>query len=143
MYLHYTLHSHSSLIPSSPSSLFDVFSQCPDEMRIDALIWDGPSSNSPLYSSVYYSYSSVCQTCCNRSQEEMALCLWMSPPKNKKKKQHQMMQSNKYCFSYGNTFNVEISMITFDMSQLVQSLKHFQPFQLQLVHDESLLWSFY
>lgn len=70
------------------------------------------------------------------------VCGW-APPQKKQKKQHQMMQSNKYCFSYGNTFNVEISMITFDMSQLVQSLKHFQPFQLQLVHDESLLWSFY
>lgn len=67
------------------------------------------------------------------------VCGWAK----KKKKNHQMMQSNKYCFSYGSTFNVVISMITFDMSQLAQSLKHFQPFQLQLVHDKSLLWSFY
>lgn len=83
MYQHYALHSHSSLTHlTSPSSLFDVVSQCPDEMRIDALIWDGPSSNSPLYSSVYYRHSSVCQTCCNRSQEEMGLRLWMSQKKS-------------------------------------------------------------
>lgn len=89
MYLHYPLHSHSSLTHLTsppPSSLFDVFSQCPDEMRIDVLIWDGPSSNSPLYSSVYYSHSSVWQTCCNRSQEEMVPRLWMSQRKKKRKK---------------------------------------------------------